>query len=55
MQSDFEPKGCGRVRKDVVDFREIICFKWFVHRNTSSSTAINTLLSCSLFGRGDII
>ena len=55
MQSGFEPKGGSRVRKDFVDFRQITCFKWFVHRNTSGSTDINTLLSCSLCGRSDII
>jgi hypothetical protein len=55
MQSGFEPKGGSRVRKDFVDFRQITCFKRFVHRNTSGSTDINTLLSCSLCGRSDII
>ena len=43
MQSGFEPKGSGRVRKDFVDFRQVICFKRFVHRNTSGSTDINRL------------
>ncbi len=55
MQSGFEPKGGSRIRKDFVDFRHIICFKWFVHRDTSGSTDINTLVSGSLFGHGDII
>ena len=55
MQSGFEPKGSGRVRKDFVDFRQIICFKRFVHRNTSGSTDINRLSTCSLGGPSDII
>ena len=55
MQSGFEPKGSGRVRKDFVDFRQIACFKWFVHRNTSGSTEINTLSICSLGGPSDLI
>jgi hypothetical protein len=45
MQSGFEPKGGSRVRKDFVNFRQITWLKWFVHRNTSPSTDINTLLS----------
>ena len=46
MQSGFEPKGSGRVRKDFVDFRQITCFKRFVHRNTSGRTDTSTLSSC---------